>query len=162
MSEPLPSAALDQLFRQARTYNGYQDKPVSEAQLRDIWDLMKMGPTSANALPARMVWCTTDDAKQKLAATVSEGNAAKVRSAPVSVVIGMDVEFFEHLPDLFPHADARSWFVGNGPTLADIALYGYTHVAEAGGFRLGDYPHVGAWLNRVAGLPGYVAMDVVS
>ena len=122
MSEPLSSAALDQLFRQARTYNGYQDTPVSEAQLRDIWDLMKMGPTSANALPARMVWCTTDDAKQKLAATVSEGNAAKVRSAPVSVVIGMDVEFFEHLPDLFPHADARSWFVGNEP-LAETTAF---------------------------------------
>jgi 3-hydroxypropanoate dehydrogenase len=113
MSEPLSDSALDQLFRTARTYNGYLDKPVSEAQLHAIWDLVKFGPTSANALPARIVWCVSDEAKQKLAALSMPANGEKILSAPVTAIIGMDTEFFEHLPELFPHADARSWFVGN-------------------------------------------------
>lgn len=113
MSEPLSDSALDQLFRTARTYNGYLDKPVSETQLHAIWDLMKYGPTSANSLPARIVWCVTDDAKQKLAAHALPDNAKKIVKAPVAAIIAMDNEFFEHLPDLFPHTDARSWFAGN-------------------------------------------------
>ncbi|MGN6690220.1 MAG: malonic semialdehyde reductase [Sphingopyxis sp.] len=113
MSEPLSDSALDQLFRTARTYNGYLDKPVSEAQLHAIWDLVKYGPTSANALPARIVWCVSDEAKQKLAALAMPANGEKILSAPVTAIIGMDTEFFEHLPELFPHTDARSWFVGN-------------------------------------------------
>lgn len=113
MSEPLSDRALDQLFRTARTYNGFLDKPVSEAQLHALWDLMKFGPTSANALPARIIWCVSDEAKQKLAALASEGNRPKILAAPVTAIIGMDEEFHEHLPDLFPHTDARSWFVGN-------------------------------------------------
>ncbi len=115
MNQPLGDAALDQLFRTARTYNGFTDAPVSEAQMDAIWELMKMGPTSANCLPARMVWCSSDDAKARLAACVGEGNKAKVLSAPVSVIIGMDELFYDQLPDLFPHADARSWFAGNEP-----------------------------------------------
>lgn len=113
MSEPLSDSALDQLFRTARTYNGYLDKPVSDAQLHAIWDLMKFGPTSANCLPARLVWCTSDDAKQRLAALALPDNAKKILAAPVTVIIGMDLEFYENLPELFPHTDARSWFVGN-------------------------------------------------
>ena len=113
MSEPLSDSALDQLFRTARTYNGFLDKPVSEAQLHAIWDLDKYGPTSANALPARIVWCVSDEAKQKLAALAMPANGEKILSAPVTAIIGMDTEFFEHLPELFPHTDARSWFVGN-------------------------------------------------
>lgn len=113
MSEPLSDSALDQLFRTARTYNGYLDKPVSEAQLHAIWDLVKYGPTSANALPARIVWCVSDEAKQKLAALAMPANGEKILSAPVTAIIGMDTEFFEHLPELFPHTDARSWFKGN-------------------------------------------------
>ena len=113
MSEPLSDRALDQLFREARSYNGYLDKPVSEAQLHAIWDLVKYGPTSANALPARIIWCVSDEAKQKLAALASEGNRPKILAAPVTAILGMDEEFHEHLPDLFPHTDARSWFVGN-------------------------------------------------
>lgn len=113
MADALNDLALDQLFRTARTYNGYTDTPVTQAQLEAIWDLMKMGPTSANCLPARLVWVTSDEAKAKLAACTPEANAAKILSAPVSVVIGMDKEFYEQLPELFPHADARSWFVGN-------------------------------------------------
>jgi 3-hydroxypropanoate dehydrogenase len=113
MSEPLSDSALDQLFRTARTYNGYLDKPVSEAQLHAIWDLVKFGPTSANSLPARIVWCVSDEAKQKLAALAIPGNEEKIRAAPVTAIIAMDTEFYEHLPEFFPHTDARSWFAGN-------------------------------------------------
>jgi len=113
MSEPLPDSALDQLFRTARTYNGYLDKPVSEAQLHAIWDLVKFGPTSANSLPARIVWCVSDEAKQKLAALALPANAEKILAAPVTAIIASDNQFYENLPELFPHADARSWFVGN-------------------------------------------------
>ena len=113
MSEPLSDSALDQLFRTARTYNGYLDKPVSEAQLYAIWDLMKFGPTSANGLPARIVWCVSDEAKQKLAALAIPGNEEKILAAPVTAIIAMDTEFYEHLPEFFPHTDARSWFAGN-------------------------------------------------
>jgi len=105
--------AIDQIFREARSYNGYLDKPVGDDQLEAIWDLMKMGPTSANCLPARMLWITSEDAKERLAQRVAEGNDGKIRNAPVSVIIGMDMEFYEQLPDLFPHADARSWFIGD-------------------------------------------------
>lgn len=113
MSQPLPDASLDQLFRTARTYNGYLDKPVSTQQLHAIWDLMKMGPTSANQLPARLVWVTSDEAKQKLAACTMPANGEKILKAPVSVIIAMDLEFHEQLPWLFPHTDARAWFAGN-------------------------------------------------
>lgn len=113
MSEPLSDSALDQLFRTARTYNGYLDQPVSEAQLHAIWDLVKFGPTSANALPARIIWCVSDESKQKLAALALPANGQKILSAPVTAIIGMDTEFFKHLPEFFPHTDARSWFKGN-------------------------------------------------
>ncbi|BBB11146.1 malonic semialdehyde reductase [Sphingopyxis sp. FD7] len=112
MSEPLSDSALDQLFRAARTYNGYLDKPVSEAQLHAIWDLMKFGPTSANSLPARIVWCVSDGAKERLAAHALPANAEKILAAPVTAIIAMDLEFYEHLPEFFPHTDARSWFAG--------------------------------------------------
>lgn len=113
MTQPLSDAALDQLFRTARTYNGYLDRPVSEEQLHAIWDLLKMGPTSANQLPARLVWVVSDEAKERLAVCASSTNADKIRKAPVSVVIGMDLDFHEQLPWLFPHVDARPWFAGN-------------------------------------------------
>ena len=110
MQAPLPEAALDRLFRTARSANGYTSEPVSEKQIRQLYDLVKMGPTSANQSPARFVWCVSADAKERLAACASGSNGDKIRAAPVSVVIGMDLEFHEHLPELFPHADARSWF----------------------------------------------------
>ena len=113
MSQPLDDAALDQVFRTARTYNGFLDKPVSEAQLHAIWDLMKMGPTSANQMPARLVWCVSKEAKEKLAVCAGDTNPDKIRAAPVSVIIGMDLDFHEQLPWLFPHADAKSWFEGS-------------------------------------------------
>ena len=113
MTAALADAALDQLFRTARSYNGYLDQPVSSEQVHQLWELVKWGPTSANQLPARFVWCTSAEAKEKLAACCSPQNAPKIMSAPVSVIIGMDSEFHEHLPELFPHADARSWFVND-------------------------------------------------
>jgi 3-hydroxypropanoate dehydrogenase len=122
MTHVLNDAALDQLFRTARTYNAYLDKPVSTEQLHAIWDLMKMGPTSANCLPARMIWCTSQAAKEKLAALCMPANGEKILSAPVTVIIGMDTEFYEKLPELFPHADARSWFAGNDALAAATAF----------------------------------------
>ncbi len=113
MGEKLSDAALDTIFRTARSYNGYLDRPVAEADLHAIWDLIKWGPTSANQMPARLIWCVTDKAKEKLAATASGANAPKIRSAPVSVIIGMDENFHEYLPELFPHTDAKAWFDGN-------------------------------------------------
>ena len=113
MANPLPDASLDQLFRTARTYNGYLDQPITTEQLQAIWELMKMGPTSANCLPARLVWVTTDEAKARLAACSGGANPPKILAAPVSMIIGMDMDFHEQLPWLFPHADAKSWFEGN-------------------------------------------------
>lgn len=113
MSQPLSDAALDQLFRSARTYNGYLDKPISTEQLHAIWDLMKMGPTSANQLPARLVWVTSDESKAKLAACAMPANAEKILKAPVTVIIAMDTMFHENLPWLFPHTDAKAWFEGS-------------------------------------------------
>ncbi len=113
MTTPLNDAAVDQLFRKARSYNGYTDAPVTHDKIDAIWELMKMGPTSANCLPARLVWCQSDAAKAKLAACAMAANAEKILKAPVTVIIGMDMEFYEQLPELFPHTDARSWFVGN-------------------------------------------------
>lgn len=113
MSTPLTQDALDQIFVNAHTYNGYLDKPVGEDMLHAIWDLMKFGPTSANQLPARLVWCVSQEAKDRLAALSSGTNGAKIRKAPVSVIIGMDRNFHEYLPEFFPHTDARSWFEGD-------------------------------------------------
>jgi 3-hydroxypropanoate dehydrogenase len=122
MAQPLDEAALDQLFRTARSYNGYTDHPIAPAQLSAIWDLMKMGPTSANCLPARLVWCVSAEAKERLAACAGGTNPDKIRTAPVSVVIGMDTAFHDQLPDLFPHADAKSWFTGKPQLIADTAF----------------------------------------
>ncbi len=105
--------ALDQLFNEARTYNDWLDKPVSDAQLHAIWDLLKMAPTSANMQPVRIVWVKSDEQKQALANCAMEGNKAKILAAPVTAVIGYDIDFHEELPWLFPHTDAKSWFEGD-------------------------------------------------
>lgn len=109
----LSPEALDQLFNEARSYNGWLDKQVSDEQLYAIWGLMKMAPTSANMQPARIVWVKSAEAKAKLVACVMEGNKAKVAAAPVTAVIGYDIDFHEELPWLFPHTNAKSWFEGN-------------------------------------------------
>jgi 3-hydroxypropanoate dehydrogenase len=122
MTAPISDSAIDQLFREARSYNGYTDAPVSRDQMDAIWEVMKWGPTSANCLPARLVWCESDDAKAKLAALAMPANATKILSAPVTVIIGMDMEFYEQLPELFPPADAKSWFVGNQAMIDATAM----------------------------------------
>ena len=116
----LQADALDQLFRSARSYNHYRDVPVSDADLHAIWALAKMGPTSANMLPARIIWCTSPDAKAKLAALASGTNGPKILAAPVTAIIGTDFDFPDQLPMLFPHADARSWYAGK-PAMIETA-----------------------------------------
>jgi nitroreductase len=106
----LPEAALDQLFREARTYNAFLDKDVTDDQIKAIWDLVKMGPTSANQLPARVVWCKSAEAKERLARHAGEKNRPKITGAPVCAIVAMDIDFHEQLPWLFPHTDAKSWF----------------------------------------------------
>ena len=109
----LDDAALDQLFREARSYNGWLEKDVSDDQLRAIWDLLKMGPTSANQQPIRIVWVKSEEARKKLVECVSEGNSKKVAAAPVTALLAYDIDFHDELPWLFPHADAKSWFEGD-------------------------------------------------
>ncbi|MGE7206420.1 malonic semialdehyde reductase [Sphingomonas sp. NPDC019816] len=120
---PIDDASLDRLFREGRTFNHYLDTPVSEDDIRALWDLMKMAPTSTNQMPARLVWCLSQEAKDKLADCATGSNPDKIRAAPAAVVIGMDVNFHENLPQLFPHVDAKSWFDGN------------TELREASAFR---------------------------
>jgi 3-hydroxypropanoate dehydrogenase len=110
MSEKLTDSALDTIFRTARTYNGYTDVPVTQDDIKAIYELVKMGPTSANQQPARFIWLLSQDAKDKLAGFASANNASKIRKAPASVIIAYDKEFHEHLPEFFPHVDARPWF----------------------------------------------------
>ena len=102
----------EQLFDHARTQNAFTAEAVPEAQLRQLYEMMKWGPTSANCSPARIAFVITPEAKAKLLAGMSPGNVEKTRQAPVTAVIGMDMAFYEKLPTLFPHADAKSWFVG--------------------------------------------------
>ena len=109
----LSDEALDQIFHEARSYNGWLDKDVSEDQIHTIYELLKMGPTSANMQPGRFIWCKSQQSKDKLAGMASEGNQEKIKTAPVCVIIGYDIDFHEELPWLFPHADAKSWFEGD-------------------------------------------------
>ncbi|VWB21475.1 malonic semialdehyde reductase [Burkholderia stagnalis] len=118
----LSDSALDQLFLTARTHNAWQDKPVDDALLHRLIDLAKFGPTSANSSPARFVFVKSPEAKARLKPALSEGNLAKTLAAPVTVIVGMDMAFYDHLPRLFPHADARSWFAGNDALIQATAF----------------------------------------
>lgn len=111
MTDTLPDAALDQLFRTARTYNGFSGE-ISDETLHQLYDLLKFAPTSANSSPARFVFVKSAEAKAKLGPTLSEGNYEKTMSAPVIVIVAHDEDFHEKLPFLFPHTDAKSWFDG--------------------------------------------------
>jgi len=110
MNQKLSDDALNLLFREARSYNAYRPEPISDTDIEAIWELVKMGPTSANQLPARLIWVRTQEGRERLAQTVSDKNRPKILSAPVSVIVGMDTDFHLHLPELFPHIDAKSWF----------------------------------------------------
>ena len=112
MSNVLNDAALDQLFCTARIQNAFLDKLVEDSQLKDLYELLKWGPTAANGSPARFVFVKSPEAKAKLAPALSEGNHDKTLAAPVTVIIGFDEDFHEKLPYLFPHTDAKAWFEG--------------------------------------------------
>ena len=114
--------STEQLFTDARTQNGYQPEPVPDATLRQLYDLMKWGPTAANSTPARLVFVRSAQGKDKLLGCVSPGNVNKVREAPVTVIVGMDLDFHEQLPKLFPHTDARAWFVDDAAKRAESAF----------------------------------------
>lgn len=109
----LEARVLDQLFRSARTQNKWRDRPVADATLQELYDLLKWGPTSANGMPGRFVFLRTPEAKEKLRPALSAGNLDKTLSAPVVCIVAHDLKFYDKLPRLFPHADARSWFAGN-------------------------------------------------
>jgi 3-hydroxypropanoate dehydrogenase len=110
MSKVLSNEGLDLIFRDARTHNGWLDKPVEDALLKQVHDLAKMGPTSANMCPMRVVFVKSKEAKEKLKPALDAGNVDKTMKAPVTAIIAMDIRFYELMPKLFPHADARAWF----------------------------------------------------
>lgn len=122
MSDVLNDNALDQLFRTARTQNAFQDRPVEDAQLHALYDLLKWGPTSANMSPGRFVFVKSPEAKEKLRPALSEGNLAKTMVAPVTVIVAYDEDFHEKLPYLFPHTDAKAWFDGPRENRHDAAF----------------------------------------
>lgn len=114
--------ALAQLFTEARTHNAFLDKPVPEELLRQALDLAKMGPTSVNQSPMRLIFVRTKEGKERLGPALSPGNLDKTLAAPVVAIVGYDVKFYEHLPFLFPHADAKPWFSGNAEFAARAAF----------------------------------------
>lgn len=118
----LTNLTTAQLFTEARTQNGYLDQPVADDTLRALYDLVKFGPTAANTCPARFKFVRTAEAKARLLACVSPGNVAKIEQAPVTVIIGMDLAFYELLPKLFPHVDARPWFAGKPAVIQESAF----------------------------------------
>ena len=124
MTAPLPESALDQLFVSARTHNAFSGE-VDDATLHRLYDLVRLGPTEANSCPARFVFVKSQAAKDKLAPALSEGNYKKTLAAPVTVIVGYDMKFYDKLPVLFPHADAKSWFEGSPEArLYRVALRG--------------------------------------
>jgi len=126
MRQCLDENALDLMFRKARTQNDWLPLPVESKVLEAIWDDARMGPTSANCSPARMVFVTTKAAKEKLRPSLMEGNVEKVMDAPVTVIIGYDTAFYEKLPVLFPHTDAKSCFIGNDDLIQETAFWNGT------------------------------------
>lgn len=122
MSTPLDDDALDILFRKARTQNKWRDEPVPLEVLYDVYDVLRWGPTSANCFPLRVVFVTTEAAKARLLPLVFGNNRERVRTAPVTAILGYDLRFYEWLPRLFPHADARSWFIDK-PDFAEVTAF---------------------------------------
>lgn len=124
--DPIAAAALDQLFNEARTFRGsdkaWLDRPVSDAQLTQLYDLAKMAPTSANCSPARIVFIRSPEAKALLRRTLDDGNVAQTMAAPVTALIGSDYAFYEHMDLLFPNTGARSWFEGKPEVIHNTAF----------------------------------------
>ena len=145
---PLDDAALDALFRTARTQNKWRDLPVSDELLRRLYDLLKMGPTSANCCPARFVFVRTPEGKERLRPALSSGNLEKTMKAPVTVIVAEDAEFHDRLPKLFPHADARPWFTSslqaaNEAAFRNSTLQGAYLILAARALGLGAGPMSG-------------------
>ena len=118
----LTEQAMKQLFTEARTHNGWLSEPVSDDTLKKVYDLAKFGPTSANCSPLRIVFVKTKAAKELLKPTLAPGNIEKTMAAPVTAVLAQDMKFYDHLPMLFPHADAKAWFVGNEAMISETAM----------------------------------------
>ncbi len=114
--------ALAQIFTEARTHNGWLPEPVSADDLKRIWDVAKFPPSSANTMPLRIVFVTSAEAKEKLKLAISPGNLEKMMTAPVTAIFAQDMAFYEKLPELFPHADAKAWFVGNDALIEATAF----------------------------------------
>jgi 3-hydroxypropanoate dehydrogenase len=122
IKSPISSEAVDQLFREARTHSAWLPEPVRLELLSKAYELAGLGPTSANASPARFVFLTTPGAKARLQPALAPGNVEKTMAAPVTVIVAWDTEFYEKLPKLFPHADIRSYFVGNQALIDESAF----------------------------------------
>jgi 3-hydroxypropanoate dehydrogenase len=123
VADRLDDAGLDLLFRKARTQNGWLDRPVSDDQLRDIYDIMRLGPTSANSCPARILFLRTPAAKARLLPALSPANVDKTKAAPVTAIIGYDTRFFELLPKLFPHRpEMKDPFAANARLAETVAF----------------------------------------
>jgi len=123
VTEILTDKALETLFRGARTYTRWKDRPVSDVILQALYDLLRMGPTSANCSPARILFVSSREAKERLAPALSPGNRDKTMAAPVTAIIGYDTRFYELVPTLFPHQpEARGWFEGNDALIEETAF----------------------------------------
>ena len=147
MPHPLNDAALDQLFRTARTYNAFSGQ-VSDATLRDLYELLKLGPTQANTTPARFVFVKSAEAKAKLGPALDKGNYNKTMAAPVTVIVARDLDFHEKMPYLFPHVDAKAWFDGpranrETPALRNTALQSAYLILAARALGLDAGPMIG-------------------
>jgi 3-hydroxypropanoate dehydrogenase len=118
----LPDPCLDQIFREARTHNAWRDEDIPDSLLHELVDLVKLGPTSANCSPARFLFVKSPAAKARLKPLLSEGNREKTMKAPVCAIIGYDLDFYRHLPKLFPHTDAKSWFEGKPKKIEETAF----------------------------------------
>ncbi|WP_444893384.1 malonic semialdehyde reductase [Microbulbifer sp. JMSA004] len=120
--QPVSSGVLDQLFNEARTHSYWQDRPVSEAVLKRLYDLVRFGPTSANCCPMRLVFVVSKEAKERLKPALNEGNIKKTMQAPVTAIVAYDMHFYENLPRLYPQTPAREWFADN-PEYAEVTAF---------------------------------------
>lgn len=134
MGEIVSDKALDILFRQARSHSFWLDKPVSDVTLQAVYDLMRHGPTTANSQPARLLFLKSKEAKERLRPHLIPGNVDKVMTSPVTVIVGYDLKFHEHLPKVFPHnLSARSWFEGDA---RKIEVNAFRNSALQGGYLI--------------------------
>ena len=154
MTDRIDAKAIAQLFTDARTHNTWQAKDVPDDLLKELVDVTKFGPTSANCSPARIVFVKSKEAKERLKPSLSPGNLEKTMAAPVTAIIGHDMMFYDHLPRLFPHADAKAWFVGND---AHIGMTAFRNGSLQGGYFMLAARALGI---DVGGMSGFDNADV--